>query len=170
MDIYHKDPTPPILIPSGGQGSDEKIPEARAMADYMKDKGIPEEKIILEDKSTTTYENLVNSKKIIDERDGDKYTALVTSNYHVYRALRHAKKIGLKCTSMPTRYWVIFDNFRLYFYGSANPEVVTGISTATAVNAAPYAIYTLDGRRVSSDRLQLKPGLYIIGGRKTVVK
>ena len=109
LDIYHKDPTPPILIPSGGQGSDEKISEAKAMAEYMKDKNIPEDKIILEDKSTTTYENLLNSKKIIDERDGDKYTALVTSNYHVYRALRHAKKIGLKCTGIGSHvafyYW-----------------------------------------------------------------
>ena len=100
LDVYHKDPTPPILIPSGGQGADEKVSEAFAMADYMKEKKIPQDKIILEDQSKNTYENLLNSKKIIDARDGDKYTALVTSNYHVYRALRHARKVGLKCTGI----------------------------------------------------------------------
>ena len=109
LDVYHKDPTPPFLIPSGGQGDDEKVSEASAMAAYIKEKGIPEDKIIIEDRSKTTYENLLNSKKIIDERDGDKYIALVTSNYHVYRALRHAKKVGLKCTGIGSRvafyYW-----------------------------------------------------------------
>lgn len=97
IDVYQKDPTPPILIPSGGKGSDEKISEAEAMETYLLEKGIPAEKIIKEDQSKTTYENLVNSKKIIDEREGSKYTALVTSNYHVYRALRYCHKIGLKC-------------------------------------------------------------------------
>ncbi len=97
IEVYQKDPTPPILIPSGGRGSDEKISEAEAMREYLLEKGIPAEKIIAEDQSKTTYENLLNSKKIIDERKGGKYIALVTSNYHVYRALRYCRKIGLKC-------------------------------------------------------------------------
>lgn len=109
IDVYHKDPTPPVLIPSGGQGSNETVPEARAMADYILSKDIPEDRIIIEDSSATTYENLVNSKKIIDERGDGEYIALVTSNYHVYRALRHCRKIGLKCTGIGSRvafyYW-----------------------------------------------------------------
>ena len=79
------------------------------MADYLIDKGIPENMIIKEDKSRTTLENLKNSKVIIDSRPGPKYTALVTSNYHVYRALRYCRKIGLKCTGIGSRvafyYW-----------------------------------------------------------------
>lgn len=109
IDVYHKDPTPPILIPSGGQGTDETVSEARAMADYLLSKGIPREKIILEDRSVNTYENLLNSKKIIKERADGSYIALVTSNYHVYRALRHCRKIGLECTGIGSRvafyYW-----------------------------------------------------------------
>ena len=109
LDIYHKDPTPPILIPSGGKGADETVSEASAMADYIKGKDIPEDKIIIEDESKTTYENLLNSKKIIDAKEGNKYTALVTNNYHVYRALRHARKVGLKCTGIGSHvafyYW-----------------------------------------------------------------
>ena len=109
IDVYHKDPTPPILIPSGGKGSDEKLSEAEAMEKYLLEKGIPAEKIIREDKSATTFENLRNSKAIIDSQTGSKYTALVTSNYHVYRALRYCRKIGLKCTGIGSHvafyYW-----------------------------------------------------------------
>ena len=109
IDVYHKDPTPPILIPSGGKGSDEKLAEAEAMEKYLLDKGIPADKIIKEDKSTTTFENLENSKAIIEASEDGKYTALVTSNYHVYRALRYARKIGLNCTGIGSHvafyYW-----------------------------------------------------------------
>ncbi len=109
IEVYRKDPTPPVLIPSGGQGEDEKVSEAEAMAAYMIEKGIPEEKIIREDRSATTFENLRNSKEIIDAQEGSKYTALVTSNYHVYRALRYCRKVGLKCTGIGSRvafyYW-----------------------------------------------------------------
>ena len=100
IDVYRKDPSPTKLIPSGGKGSDEKISEAEAMKRYLLEKGIPEEDIILEDRSTTTYENLTNSKQLIEAREGRKKTALVSNNYHVYRALRYCRKIGLKCTGI----------------------------------------------------------------------
>ena len=107
--VYSTDPSPTILIPSGGQGGDETVSEAEAMAEYLREKGIPESDILLEDKSGTTMENLKNCKAIIDAREGRKYTALVTSNYHVYRALRYCRKIGLKCTGIGSRvaayYW-----------------------------------------------------------------
>lgn len=109
IEVYRKDPTPPKLIPSGGQGSDETISEAEAMKGYLMEQGIPESDIILEDDSKTTYENLLNSKKIVDIIEGRKYTALVTSNYHVYRALRYCRKIGLVCTGIGSHvafyYW-----------------------------------------------------------------
>ena len=109
IEVYRKDPTPPVMIPSGGKGSDEKISEAEAMARYLTDKGIPPEKIIKEDQSLTTYENIKFSKRIIDSREGSKYTVLVTSNYHVYRALRYCRKNKLKCTGVGSHvafyYW-----------------------------------------------------------------
>lgn len=109
IEVYRKDPTPPKLIPSGGKGSDESISEAEAMTRYLVSKGIPESDIIMEDASTTTYENLKFSKKILDRYEGRKYTALVTSNYHVYRALRYCRKVGLKCTGIGSHvafyYW-----------------------------------------------------------------
>ena len=76
---------------------------------YMIENGIPAEHILAEDRSTTTFENIANSKKIIDAREGHRYTALVTSNYHVYRALRYCKKVGLQCIGIGSHvalyYW-----------------------------------------------------------------
>lgn len=114
IEIYQRDPTPPMLIPSGGRGGDETVTEAAAMAGYLKEHGIPMAKIIMEDRSATTMENLTNSQKLIDlDMTGHKkdqaYIALVTSNYHVYRALRCCRKIGLNCTGIGSRvapyYW-----------------------------------------------------------------
>lgn len=96
VTVYRRDPTPPYLIPSGGQGSDEVCSEAEAMKKYLTQNGIPEEKILMEDRSSTTMENVLYSRDIINSRPGRKYTALVTSNYHVYRAMRYAKQAGLK--------------------------------------------------------------------------
>ena len=100
IEVYSKDPTPPILIPSGGRGSDEDLSEAEAMEQYLLEHGIPQSRIIREDRSATTRENLIFSKKIIDGLGGSGYTALVTSNYHVYRALSICREIGLDCTGI----------------------------------------------------------------------
>ncbi len=112
IEVYKRCAVRPKLIPSGGQGSDETIPEAEAMKRYLLEKGIPEADIITEDKSATTFENLTNSKKIIEERGGSKNVALVSSNYHVYRALRYCRKIGFKCTG-------IGGHVAFYFWPSA---------------------------------------------------
>ena len=109
LEVYWQDPTPPVLIPSGGRGPDEKLPEAEVMKGYLLEKGVPEKDIIPESRSTTTWENLVYSKEILDRREGRKYTALVSSNYHIYRALRYCRELGLKCTGIGSRvalyYW-----------------------------------------------------------------
>lgn len=103
IEIYRKDPTSPYLVPSGGQGSDEVCSEAEAMRKYLVSQGIPEDKILLEDKSKTTMENVTFSKKLIEKRPGRKYTALVTSNYHIYRAMRYAERAQLKAVGIGSR-------------------------------------------------------------------
>ncbi|WP_411346467.1 YdcF family protein [Paenibacillus sp. WLX1005] len=85
------------IIVSGGQGKDEDVPEAVAMRDYLLQQGIPENAILLERRSTSTYENLLFSKQVIDQ---DGYHAehdaavIVTSNYHMYRACWIGKQLG----------------------------------------------------------------------------
>lgn len=96
IKFYQQCKNKPIIIPSGGQGRDEIISEAQSMENYLISRGIPIEDILQENKSTTTMENLIFSKALIDHRPGAKKVALVTSNYHVYRCLRYANEIKLK--------------------------------------------------------------------------
>ena len=109
LEVYRKCRRKPILIPSGGQGPDEKISEARAMTDYLLAQGVPAEHILPEDRSETTRDNLLNSRDLILERPGRKKTALVSSNYHLYRCLRLAREMGFRCTGIGAKvalyYW-----------------------------------------------------------------
>ena len=109
IEVFNECGGKPIMIPSGGQGPDEKISEAQAMKNYLLEHGIPEEKIVLEDRSSTTHENLRNSKEIIDTYAGKRKTALISSNYHIYRCLRIAKEIDMKCVGVGAKvafyYW-----------------------------------------------------------------
>ena len=106
-----------IAIVSGGKGSDEPDSEARGMRDYLVAAGIPEERIMLEDKSTNTKENMQFSAQLIlqnmsdteniennvkNDAEGENgettgmnvRVAIVTNNFHMYRALKIAKAQG----------------------------------------------------------------------------
>ncbi|MEG9295293.1 YdcF family protein [Mangrovibacillus sp. Mu-81] len=85
----------PVVV-SGGQGEGESIPEAEAMGIYLMKHGISEERIIYEDTSTTTYENLRNSKNILLQKGlKDPNVLIVTSDYHVVRAKMLADELHL---------------------------------------------------------------------------
>lgn len=89
---YLKENPETIVIVSGGQGSNERIPEAEGMAGYLEDAGIERERILVENKSRNTCENLEFSGKLIDKENSR--VVIVTNNFHVFRALRIAKKQG----------------------------------------------------------------------------
>ncbi|WP_099223211.1 YdcF family protein [Listeria costaricensis] len=84
------------IIVSGGQGPDEDTSEANAMRLYLLEKGIPEECILMEDKSTNTLENMQFSKKMMDGIMGKYNSIFSTNNFHLFRASLYAKKAGLK--------------------------------------------------------------------------
>ena len=96
-------------------GCDKNLVDSEMMLGILRNRGYhlvndeAEADIIIEDQSTTTYENLDYSKRILNSLEGRKYTALVTSNYHVYRALRYCQKVGLKCIGIGSHvafyYW-----------------------------------------------------------------
>lgn len=83
------------LIASGGQGPDEKISEAQAIANYLESIDFPMDRVLLEDKSTTTYENLLFSKTIAEQTVPNPRFLFVTNDYHVFRTSLYAKQIGL---------------------------------------------------------------------------
>jgi uncharacterized SAM-binding protein YcdF (DUF218 family) len=86
---------PPVLITSGGQGRRERLPEARAMADYLVRRGIPGDRIECEERSRNTEQNLRFSKAIMQERVPGYSCVVVTSNFHVFRAAITARRAGV---------------------------------------------------------------------------
>ena len=80
-------------------------------------------------------------------------------------------RAGIKCTSAPAAYWSMFDHFRLHFFGGSKPS--SGISDMTDNRQSAVTAYDLQGRKVLSDvnrHSTLKNGIYIIGGKKVVVR
>ena len=81
-----------LLIASGGQGPDEVVSEAMVISRYLRDKGLDDERIILEEMSRDTIENIRNSFMIIGS--DDVKVGLVTNGFHLYRACLIAKAQG----------------------------------------------------------------------------
>lgn len=81
-----------VAVLSGGQGSGENLTEAQAMYDWLTEKGIDGERLILEDVSTDTWENMVNSRAKIGTNRVS--VGIVTNNFHVYRGTMLAKCAG----------------------------------------------------------------------------
>ncbi len=93
-------PDVPCIV-SGGKGDDENISEARCMYDILVEKGISPDRIYIEDRSVNTVENIAFSKKIIEENDLSRNTAIVTDIFHEYRASRIVKDAQLLYGSVP---------------------------------------------------------------------
>lgn len=89
---YLRDNPDTLVIVSGGQGVNEPISEAEGMKQYLEERGIGEERILVENASTSTYENLLFSSELID-KEADR-VVLVTNNFHMYRARGIARKQG----------------------------------------------------------------------------
>ena len=99
VKAYSKNSNAYILV-SGGKGPQEDITEADAMEKYLLEKGIDKSKIIKEDRSTSTSENYKYSKEILDLRFHDYKIAVITNDFHIYRAKSLAKKAGLDVTTI----------------------------------------------------------------------
>lgn len=79
------------FVLSGGQGQDEEISEAQAMYEYLLHHGVSEDRMILEARSTSTYENLLYSKELLPELDA---ITIISSDFHLARARFLAKQLG----------------------------------------------------------------------------
>lgn len=95
-------------ILSGGQGKGEDISEAEAMFVYLTSKGIASDRLFLENLSTNTRENLRFSKKIIEDKGLNPSIAIVTNEFHEYRAGKIAGDLGLEfgAVSGKTAWWL----------------------------------------------------------------
>ena len=76
------------IVTSGGQGSNERVSEARCMADYLMDGGVPEDQILLEDRSHNTKENFLYSKELLADEGidvGETDVLVVSNGFHLTR-------------------------------------------------------------------------------------
>ena len=98
------------FVTSGGQGPGEVISESACMKRYLVEQGVPEEMIIEEDRSTSTFENMKFSKERLAERGllgPDAKIAFSTTNYHVFRGGLYARRVKMRAQGMgaKTRWW-----------------------------------------------------------------
>lgn len=85
-----------VAVVSGGQGADESLSEALAMRNWLLQQGIAPTRILMEDRSTSTEENLMFSRALLPARSR---VLLLTSNFHLYRSLRLARQLRLPVTA-----------------------------------------------------------------------
>ena len=113
-------------IVSGGQGSDEHISEAQGMYDYLVGRGIAPERIIREDQSRNTSQNINYSSAFLDkEKDS---VGIVTNNFHIFRATHIAKKSGYKqvCGLAAPSEWMLLGNNMLREFAGVVKDFLVG--------------------------------------------
>ena len=105
-----------VAIVSGGQGNGEDISEAACMYIYLTGKGIDPDRVWMEDQATSTIENLKFSLELIEARTGNspKKLAIVSSEYHLYRANLFASQLTISAELVPAKTEVI--PLRLNYY------------------------------------------------------
>ncbi|MFI8290603.1 YdcF family protein [Streptomyces sp. NPDC085614] len=135
----------PLLITSGGRGPDEEVPESHAMADYLVERGFPADRIVREDRSRTTEENLLFSKELMEERSPGAGCVIVTNNFHAFRAALMARRAGVdgQVVGSPTAayFWpsatmrefaAVFLHYRKVNLGICLILVLLGVAAALA--------------------------------------
>lgn len=133
LELWNKQHQHGKFVVSGGQGADEIVSEAQAMRDYLLEKDVPLDAILMEDKSITTWENIKYSIGVINNDrtaaasaisvdassprgssaastiSADFTTAVVTSDFHVFRCAEYAHNLGLKADGIGSHtkgwYW-----------------------------------------------------------------
>ena len=184
LELWNKQHQHGKFVVSGGQGADEIVSEAQAMRDYLLEKGVSADAILMEDKSTTTWENLRYSLAIINadrttgvgatsaatvaSRDvtttasdastsdvsgtatssSGFTTAVVTSDFHVFRCAEYAHNLGIKADGIGSHtkgwYWptAFIREFIAITKAHLWPYLVIG-SLYTLINVLNYAFFYL---------------------------
>jgi uncharacterized SAM-binding protein YcdF (DUF218 family) len=95
VNLYKQGKFKQLIVSGGLDHNGSKLTEAEGMRDYLIKKGLPTKSILIEPRATSTYENLLFSKQIMDEQ-GLVSSIIVTHSYHGSRSLDIAESIGLK--------------------------------------------------------------------------
>lgn len=125
-----------IFVTSGGQGEDEVISESASMANYLMEQGIPKERILQEDRSVNTQENMRFSKEKIMAQNPDARIAFSTTNYHVFRSGIFARRVKMRAVGMGAK-------TKWYFWPNAAVREFIGLLSAHRVKQALIIISLL---------------------------
>ena len=101
IELYNEGYVKKILV-TGGVAEGNYMSDAESARDYIEEKGVDPEDILMEEKSGTTMENLVYGKEVM-EKYGYTSAVLVSDPIHMKRAVTMAKDLGIKAYSSPTR-------------------------------------------------------------------
>ncbi|MBR0199069.1 MAG: YdcF family protein [Oscillospiraceae bacterium] len=112
----------PIFVTSGGQGPDEVCSESACMKRYLLEQGVPEERILEEDRSTDTFENMKYSKAQIWKVNPQGKVAFATTNYHVFRSGLYARRVKMRAVGMGA-------DTKWYFWPNASVREFVGLLT-----------------------------------------
>lgn len=118
IEYFNENPDTKIIV-SGGQGPGETITEAEAMKRYLIDSGIPQDVILKEEQSTSTYENMIFSKKLYERTFGTrlKKVMIITNDFHMFRSKMLAKRADLEPYGISSGTpWYIYPNVLLREY------------------------------------------------------
>jgi len=139
LDAEDRKGRAPLLVTSGGRGPGEDLPESHAMADYLADRGVPRERIVLEDRSRTTRENLAFSAGLMRSRRPGYRCVVVTNNFHVLRAALIARKADVngQVIGAPTA-WYFWPSATLREFAAilVDHRILNGIVCATIILAS----------------------------------
>ena len=113
----------PVFVTSGGQGPGEAISESESMKRYLMEQGIPEERIITEDRSADTSENMRFSKEKIEAAGIGGKIAYSTTNYHVFRGGLLARRVKMRAQGMGAK-------TKWYFWPNAAVREFAGLLTS----------------------------------------
>ena len=100
IDLYRNGKVRKIIL-TGGQGNKDELTEAAEARQFAVRNGVPERDILVEERSHTTYENLVNAKQVADA-NGLKKVLIVSDPLHMKRAVAMASDVGLEAYPSPT--------------------------------------------------------------------
>lgn len=117
------------FVTSGGQGPDEAVSECAAMKQYLLEHGVPASRILEEDQSASTFENMKFSKEKIFAADPNAKVAFATTNYHVFRSGLFARRVKMRAIGMGAK-------TKWYFWPNAAVREFVGLVTEHRVKQA----------------------------------
>ena len=105
LDAYQQNRTP--IVVTGAKGLDEPATEASVMKQWLVDRGVRGQDVLMDETSFNTWENIENARRLLPQDTRD--VLIVTSDYHLPRALKMANDQGLSATGLGSpikpEYW-----------------------------------------------------------------